>query len=84
MFYFPSLLLGLICGTLVAATLHVMRGQNIRDLVALWLFVQMGFWSAHFAANLLRAPLWSVGDLHLLAALVGGTLAGGFAIVRRK
>jgi hypothetical protein len=44
----------------------------------------MGFWAADFAAALFRVPLYTIGDLQIVAATTGGLLISVFQIVMRK
>ncbi len=73
--FLPALLLGLIIATTLAVVVHLARGQTMRDLVALWLATQVGFWLAQSLASFLHSSWYAVGDLQVVAGLVGGVLA---------
>ena len=78
----PALLLGVVSSTLLAAVMHLTRGRTMRDLGVIWLAVSVGFWLTAIAAAWLRAPLYAIGELQLIAGLVGGLVAA--LIVTRK
>lgn len=80
----PALLLGLVVSTLMATALHVLRGQHMRALLPFWLTVQVGFWLAAVVAAIVRAPLYTVGELQLIAGIAGGLLAAALSIVTQK
>jgi len=71
----PAVLLGVVSSTMLAAVVHLTRGSTIRDLIVIWIAVSLGFWLAAIAAAWLRAPLYTIGELQLIAGLVGGTIA---------
>lgn len=80
----PPIVLGLTVATMLAAITHLWLGGPLRSLLSLWLFVQIGFWAADFAAALYRAPLYTIGDLQIVAATTGGLVISIFSIVTRK
>ena len=80
----PPVVLGLTVATMLAAFTHLCLGGSLRSLLALWLLVQIGFWAADFAAALFRAPLYTVGDLQIVAATTGGVAISVLKIVTRK
>jgi hypothetical protein len=80
----PSIVLGLITATMLAAIAHLMRGHTLHDLLSIWLAVQIGFWVVALVAAWLRAPLFTVGELQLGAGLIGGVTSLGIAIVTHK
>ena len=69
---------------MLAALTHLWLGGSLRSLLALWLYVQIGFWAADFAAALFQAPLYTIGDLQIVAATTGGLAIGVLNIVTRK
>ncbi len=78
----PAVLLGVVSSTMLAAVVHLTRGNTIRDLIVIWIAVSLGFWLAAVAAAWLHAPLFTIGELQLIAGLVGGMIAA--LIVTRK
>ena len=80
----PAIVLGLTCGTLIAALAHALRGRTLRDLLSMWLIGQIGFWLGHIAAALYGAPLFMVGDLQIVAGVAGSGAALALAIVTHK
>lgn len=80
----PPIVLGLTVATLLAAIIHLLTGGPLRSLLSLWLRIQVVFWAADVAAAVLRAPLYAIGDLQIVAATAGGLAAGIFTIVTRK
>ena len=60
---------------MLAAVMHLTRGRTMRDLAVIWLAVSVGFWLTAIAAAWLRAPLYAIGELQLIAGLVGGLVA---------
>jgi hypothetical protein len=80
----PPILLGITVATTLAAITHLWCGGTLRNLAALWLFIQIGFWVAHFGAALIRAPLYAIGDLQIVAATTGGLVISALLIVTRK
>jgi hypothetical protein len=80
----PVILLGVITATLIGSIVHVVRGRTISDFVSIWLIAQIGFWLGHGVAVVFRAPLYTVGDLQIVAGVAGTLLALGIAIVRHK
>ena len=80
----PPLILGLTVATMLAAFTHLWLGGSLRSLLSLWLFVQIGFWASNFAAALARAPLYTIGDLQIVAATTGGVAVSVLTIVRRR
>lgn len=75
---------GVVAATMLAALAHLLRGQNTRDLLGMWLRVQAGFWLAHVIAALLNLPLYTVGDLQIVAAVAGGALAAVLGIIAAR
>jgi quinol-cytochrome oxidoreductase complex cytochrome b subunit len=69
---------------MLAALTHLWCGGSLRDLLGTWLLVQMGFWGADIAAALFRAPLYTIGDLQIVAATAGGFVISVFQIVTRR
>jgi hypothetical protein len=82
--FIPSLILGLVVSTLLAVLCRLWRGQTWRDLIEFWLAAQAGFWGAQLIANATLQTLGTIGELQLGAGLVGGMIALGVMIVRRK
>jgi hypothetical protein len=82
--FIPSLLLGLVVSSLLAAAWHVGRGQALRDLAEFWLMAQAGFWGAHLIAAAAMVTIGVVGELQLGAGVVGGAIALSVLVVRRK
>ena len=78
------LALGTVCASALAAAAHVWRGHTRRDLLTIWLVTQAGFWIGHWAASLLGVPLYTVGDLHVVAGLAGGAAAIGTQIAASR
>ena len=80
----PPVVLGVTVATMLAAFTHLWLGGSLRSLLSLWLVIQLGFWAADFAAALLRAPLYTIGDLQIVAATTGGLAISILKIVTRK
>ena len=78
----PALVLGLVSSTMLAAVMHLTRGNTLRDLAVIWLAVSSGFWVSAVAAAWLRSPLYTVGELQLVAGLAGG-LAAALVVTRK-
>jgi len=76
--------LGLTVATMLAALTHLWLGGSLRSLLCLWLLIQMGFWGAAIAAALARAPLYTIGDLQIVAATAGGLAISVLKIVTRR
>jgi hypothetical protein len=80
----PPVVLGLTVATMLAAFTHLWLGGSLRSLLSLWLLIQLGFWAADIAAALFRAPLYTIGDLQIVAATTGGLAISILKIVTRK
>ena len=80
----PPIVLGLTVATLLAALMHLLTGGPLRSLISLWLRIQIVFWVADVAAAAMRAPLYAIGDLQIVAATAGGLAIGILTIVTRK
>jgi hypothetical protein len=80
----PVIVLGVITATLIASLVHVVRGRTMRDFVSIWLVAQAGFWLGHGIAVVFNAPLYTIGDLQIVAGFLGTILALGIAIVRHR
>ncbi len=76
--------LGVVIATMIAAGAYVVRGRAPRDLLVWWVTAQAGFWGAHLVAALFRLPLYTVGDLHIIAGIVGGATAIVLQIVATR
>lgn len=80
----PVIVLGVVAATLIASLVHVVRGRTMRDFASIWLIAQAGFWLGHGIAVVFNAPLYTIGDLQIVAGLLGTILALGIAIVRQR
>jgi hypothetical protein len=80
----PALLLGVTVATLIGAVVHALRGRTTRDFFGIWIVSQGGFWLAHAAASLVNAPLYSVGDLQMVAGVAGSVVLLALAIVTHR
>ena len=80
----PPVVLGLTVATMLAAFTHLWLGGSLRNLLSLWLLIQIGFWASDFAAALARAPLYTIGDLQIVAATTGGLAISVLKIVTRR
>lgn len=78
----PAVVLGVVTSTMLAAVMHLTRGNTLRDLGVIWVAVSAGFWLSALAAAWLRAPLYTVGQLQLIAGLAGG-LVGALVVTRK-
>ncbi len=78
----PAVVLGVVSSTMLAAVMHLTRGSTLRDLTVIWIAVSAGFWLSALAAAWLRAPLYTVGQLQLIAGLAGG-LVGALVVTRK-
>lgn len=70
----PALLLGSLFCLGYAALLHLWLGRNGRDLSISLLMAFMGFGFGQAIGFLTAAPLWQIGQLHLLEASLGAWL----------
>lgn len=75
----PALVLGSLCCLGYAALLHLWLGRNGRDLWISLLMACMGFGFGQAIGLLTAAPLWQIGQLHLLEATLGAWLLMGVA-----
>ncbi|MCA1553704.1 MAG: hypothetical protein LC737_04935 [Chloroflexi bacterium] len=80
----PSIVLGVIAGTILAAVVHLIRGDSVRGLFRLWVAAQLGFWIAAVGAAWVRASLYTVGELQVVAGAAGSALAIALLIVTHR
>ena len=70
-----TLLLGSIIAILIGAIFHLWRGGKAGRLFLYLLLSIAGFWSAHFAANLLQWNFDKFGQLHIGFGILGSLVA---------
>lgn len=75
----PALVLGSLFCIGYAAFVHLWLGRTGRELWVTLLMAFMGFGFGQAVGVLTQAPLWQIGQLHLLEASLGAWLLMGVA-----
>jgi hypothetical protein len=75
----PALVIGTLFCIGYAALFHLWIGRNLRDLLLGLLMAAMGFSFGQVIGGFTQAPLFQIGQLHLLEASLGAWLLMGVA-----
>ena len=75
-----TILLGFVISTLFGALFHLWRGGKAGRLLLYLILSWIGFWAAHFLAELFNWDFDQLGQLHIGLGILGSItfLAGGY------
>ena len=77
-----TILLGFVISTLFGALFHLWRGGKAGRLLLYLILSWIGFWAAHFLAELFNWDFDQLGKLHIGLGILGSitSLAGGYGL----
>lgn len=70
----PALIALLVLASFVAVIVHLWMGRSVRDLLLLWVASAAGCGAGHLLGEELGLIPWTLGQVHVVEAGIGGVL----------